>query len=65
MGFMDAINPEDQIEVTKSELFAQLRNTAQLEMMRRLLYNNTPADVIATAFGIERKEPEKENTEEA
>lgn len=59
MGFMDAFNPEDRIEITKSELFNQLKNTAKLELITELLANDVPTDVITTAFKIKVKK-EKE-----
>lgn len=52
MGFMDAINPEDRIEVTKSEYFNLVKNTSKLEIMLTLIKNNTPIKTIKTAFGI-------------
>lgn len=52
MGFMDAINPEDRIEITKSEYHALVRNTAELELMIMLLENNTSVKTIKTAFNI-------------
>ncbi len=56
MGLMDAFNPEDRIEVTKSELYAQFKNTAKLDLMVELLANGVQADVINTAFRIKVKE---------
>lgn len=56
MGLMDAFNPEDRIEVTKSELYAQLKNTARLDLMVELLANGVQADVIKTAFRIKEKD---------
>lgn len=55
MGFMDAINPEDRIEITKSEYHALVRNTAELELMIRLLENNTSIKTIKTAFNIKEE----------
>lgn len=56
MGLMDAFNPEDRIEITKSEYHALVRNTTQLELMIRLLENNTPIKTIKTAFNISNNE---------
>lgn len=55
MGFMDAINPEDRIEITKSEYHALLKNTAQLELMVRLIKNDTPIKTIKTAFNVKEE----------
>lgn len=54
MGIMDAINPEDRIEIKKNEYYAMIKNTAQLELMIRLLKNDTPIKTIKTAFGIKQ-----------
>lgn len=55
MGIMDAINPEDRIEITKSEYHALVKNTAHLEIMIRLLKNDTPIKTIKTAFNIKEE----------
>ena len=55
MGFIDAINPEDRIEITKSEYHALVKNTAQLELMVRLIKNNTPIKTIKTAFNVKEE----------
>lgn len=52
MGLMDAFNPEDRIEITKSEYYNLVKNTSNLEMMLKLIKNNTPIKTIKTAFGI-------------
>lgn len=52
MGLMDTFNPEDRIEITKSEYHALVRNTAELELMIMLLKNNTSIKTIKTAFNI-------------
>lgn len=52
MGILDAINPEDRIQITKSEYYGLMRNTAQLEMMIRLIENNVDISIIKKAFCI-------------
>ena len=55
MGFMDAINPEDRIKITKSEYHALVKNMAQLELMVRLLKSDMSVKTIATAFNIKEE----------
>ncbi len=56
MNLIDAINAEDRIEIKKSEYYALVKNTTQLELMIRLLKNNTSIKVVKTAFNIKDQE---------
>lgn len=60
MGFMDAINAEDRIEVTKSELFEFMLSRAKSQVIINGLKNGVPRKYMLDMIG---EKHENQNTE--